>query len=96
MNKYNLEITFKDICSVTHNSTQDSEELVVGLFDGSTIKAHYYKEPPVGHRDFRLSNEKYEALNKVVVDYLECTRIINKCHARFQEMLEEAEARLEE
>lgn len=101
MNKFNLEITYKDICSVTHNQDSFSTELIVELFDGSIIKALKYKDPSDFRRSIRLYNdEKYDTLNKVVNDYLRYVEAL-KCGQdwagkKLKEVEEELAAEYEE
>lgn len=94
MNKYNLEITYKDICNVTRRVTHGGDELVVELFDGSIIKAYHYEDPQF-YMSFRSDNEKYEALSKVVNDYLRYANAINSGHDLFEKILKEVEAELD-
>ena len=94
MNKYNLEITYKDIRSVNHNITANGDELIVELFDGSIIKAYHYEDSQF-YMSFESDNEKYEALNKVVNDYLKYANVINQGYDLFGKVLKEVEAELE-
>ena len=97
MNKFNLEITYKDICSVTHNITPNGDELIVALFDGSIIKAYHYENPPsyILNFEFKSDNEKYEALSRVVNDYLKYANAIHQGYDLFGKALKEVEAELE-
>lgn len=94
MNKYSLEITYKDIRSVNRNVTPESAELIVELFDGSIIKAYHYEDSQF-YMSFKADNEKYEALNKVVNDCLKYANAINSCHHLSGKILKEVEEELD-
>ena len=97
MNKYNLEITYKDICNVTRTETPSGEELIVELYDGSIIKAYRYEKRAFGMFGYQAKscNEQYEALSKVVNDYFTYAYVLQSGHNKLQEALKEVEDKLE-